>query len=193
MGRIFLIGRLAVRDLQRRRAEALMVLVAIIAATTTLTLGLALRGVTSQPYLRTRVATAGPDVVASWVASPGDTAAGLAQLKALEHAQGVGGHGGPYPLAYPVMRAGGYTVAVIAEGRDAAAAAIDQPELTAGSWVGVGGVVVERSFAEVLGLQVGERVTVGGRAFRVSGIAVTAAIPPYPMTGFLPNPSGNPA
>jgi hypothetical protein len=60
MGRIFLIGRLAVRDLQRRRAEALMVLVAIIAATTTLTLGLALRGVTSQPYLRTQAATAGP-------------------------------------------------------------------------------------------------------------------------------------
>jgi hypothetical protein len=85
------------------------------------------------------------------------------------------------------MRAGGYTVAVIAEGRDAAAAAIDQPEPTAGSRVGAGGVVVER-----LGLQVGERVTVDGRAFRISGIAVTAPAPPYPMTGFLPDPSGNP-
>jgi putative ABC transport system permease protein len=36
MGRILLISRLAARDLQRRRAEAVMLLVAITAATTAL-------------------------------------------------------------------------------------------------------------------------------------------------------------
>src|SRR5580698_6241376 len=63
MGRLRLICRLAVRDLRRRRVEALLLLVAFTAATTTLALGLALNGVTNQPYLQTRNATAGPDVV----------------------------------------------------------------------------------------------------------------------------------
>ncbi|MGH3410880.1 MAG: FtsX-like permease family protein, partial [Streptosporangiaceae bacterium] len=61
MGRLALIGRLAVRDLRRRPAQAALLLIAIMAATTTLTLALALHGVTSQPYQRTRAATAGPD------------------------------------------------------------------------------------------------------------------------------------
>ena len=43
MGRILLVGRLAVRDLRRRRVEAVLLLLAIMAATTTLTLGLVLR------------------------------------------------------------------------------------------------------------------------------------------------------
>ena len=42
-----------------------MLLVVIMAATTTLTLGLVLHGETSRPYEQTRVATAGPDVVAN--------------------------------------------------------------------------------------------------------------------------------
>ena len=65
MGRVLLVGRLAGRDLRRRRAEAALLLLAITAATTTLTLGLVLRGVTDEPYQRTREATAGPDVVAA--------------------------------------------------------------------------------------------------------------------------------
>jgi hypothetical protein len=44
--------------------------------------------------------------------------------------------------------------------------------------------VVERSFADALGIHAGESVTLNGRRFRVAGIAVTAAIPPYPDTGF---------
>jgi putative ABC transport system permease protein len=64
MGRLLLIGRLAARDLRRRRTEAILLLLVFTAATTTLALGLVLNGVTSnQPYLQTRNATAGPDVV----------------------------------------------------------------------------------------------------------------------------------
>ena len=66
MGRLALIGRLAVRDLRRRPAQAGLLLIAIMAATTTLTLALALHGVTSQPYQRTRAATAGPDLLAEY-------------------------------------------------------------------------------------------------------------------------------
>ena len=73
MGRLLLVGRLAARDLRRRPAEAALLLLAITAATVTLTLGLVLRGAISKPYQSTRDATAGPDVVAS-VASHPDTA-----------------------------------------------------------------------------------------------------------------------
>ena len=61
-------------------------------------------------------------------------------------------------------------------------AVVDQPYVTQGSWVRPGGVVVERSFAEELDVQVGDRVTLNGRSFPVVGIAVTAAVPAYPYT-----------
>ena len=59
MGRTLLVLRLAAWDLRRRPADAVLLLLAITAATTTLTLGLVLRDVASDPYERTRDATAG--------------------------------------------------------------------------------------------------------------------------------------
>ena len=76
MGRVLLVGRLAARDLRRRPVEAALLLLAIMAATTTLTLGLVLHDVASDPYQRTREATAGPDVVASIASGPPDGPAG---------------------------------------------------------------------------------------------------------------------
>jgi len=72
-------------------------------------------------------------------------------------------------------------------GRDAAPASVDQPELTQGSWVSDGGVVVEAAFANVLDVRVGDPVTLDGRSFEVVGVAVTAAMPPYPEAScFVP-------
>ena len=65
-----------------------------------------------------------------------------------------------------MLRAHGRTAAVEAEGRDQAAASVDQPKLTAGTWVRPGGVVLERTFADALGAGVGDRVTLNGRPFR---------------------------
>jgi putative ABC transport system permease protein len=175
MGRILLVCRLAARDLRRRSGEAVLLLLVIMAATTTLTLGLVLHGVTtSASYQSTRAATAGPDVVA-WGGPPAD-------VTALAHAPGVIGHTGPYPVASPVLRARGLTVPVLAEGRDQAPSPVDQPKLTQGTWVRNGGVVVERSFADALGIRAGDSVTLNGRPFRVAGIAVTAANPTDPPT-----------
>jgi putative ABC transport system permease protein len=50
MGRLLLVCRLAARDLRRRPGEAALLLLAITAATATLTLGLVLHGVTDKPY-----------------------------------------------------------------------------------------------------------------------------------------------
>lgn len=185
MGRILLIGRLAIRDLRHRPVEAVLVLLAITAASATLALGLVLRGVTAAPsYQQTRDATRGPDVVATYVPA-GQLRAIMAQARAAGAATS-----GPYPVASVIMRAGGYTAGVTAEGRPTAPAAIDRPAIIQGSWVRPGGVVVERSFASALGISPGDHVTLNGQKFTVAGIAVTAASPPYPMTGFM---SHNPA
>ncbi len=177
VGRLLLVGRLALRDLRRRRAEAVLLLLAILAATTTLTLGLVLHGVSDDPYQTTRDATAGPDVVAA--VSPPPVAGGpsdLASLEALIDEPGVVGHSGPYPVISAELATNGATFPVQAEGRDATAASIDQPELTEGRWVNDGEVVVEAAFADALGVHAGDRITLDGRPFRVAGVAVTAAI-----------------
>jgi len=182
MGRILLIGRLAARDLRRRPLEAGLLSLAIMAAATTLTVGLLLHGVTSRPYAHTRVATSGPDVVASVSPPPfnGERPANLAGLDALRRAPGVAGSSGPYPVIEAVIGAHRDTASAQVEGRDQGRASVDQPALTQGTWVRAGGVVVERSFAEAFHVGPGERVTVDGDRFRVVGVAVTAAWAPYP-------------
>jgi putative ABC transport system permease protein len=192
MGRLLLIARLVARDLRYRPGTAALLLIAITAGTATLTLGLVLNGVTNSPYARTMAETNGPDVTASLFPSSGAadsgpadseqpvSGAGLAKLAALAAAPGVIAHSGPYPVASAILRAGGRAVPVQAQGRDEASAAVDQPALTQGSWVRPGGIVVERTFAEAAGVSVGDQVTLNGRAFLVTGIAVTAASPEYP-------------
>jgi putative ABC transport system permease protein len=69
---------------------------------------------------------------------------------------------------------------VQAEGRDVAPATIDQPKVTQGGWVRDGEVVVDRAFADALGVHVGDQVTLGGRPLRIAGTAVTAGLPAYP-------------
>jgi ABC-type lipoprotein release transport system permease subunit len=199
MGRLLLVCRLAARDLRRRPTEAALLLLAIMGATTTLTLGLVLHGVTDKPYQSTREATAGPDVVAG----SGFSAADLASLETLTEARGVVGHSGPYPVVGAVLEANGHTVVVFAEGRDTEPAPVDQPAVTQGSWVEDGGVVLEAAFADALGVGAGDRVTMSGtvddqaffdvveggagepttlnsKPFEVVGVAVTAAAAPYP-------------
>jgi ABC-type lipoprotein release transport system permease subunit len=191
MGRLLLACRLAARDLRRRPGEAGLLLLAIIAATTTLTLGLVLHGVTDKPYQSTREATAGPDVVAS--VSQGDPFLGqpadLAALTALTRAASVIDHSGPYPLIGVELEADGLTgsrrtpsgeviggaAGAWAQGRDPSPAAVDQPKLTQGSWVREGGVVVEAGFADALELGVGDEITL---QTRVCGIMIRGKQPP---------------
>ena len=211
MSKIRLVGRLVRRDLRRRPGPAVLLVLAITAATATLALGLVLRGVTNQPYLQTRAATNGPDVVAQItgfgpvrsvpprghrrhvsVSVPPSGQVGQAQIAAevrtLTHEPGVSGHSGPYPVASAFIRARGLTADVEAEGRAQAPASVDQPKVITGTWVRPGGIVLERTFAEALGVGVGDRVALGGRPFQVVGVAVTAAGLPYPNLCY--NPGG---
>ena len=183
MGKGLLIFRLSIMDLRRRPAESVMLLLAIMAATTTLTLGLVLHGITNRPYQQTRAATEGPDIVATNATTHqgATTYADLAALKALVQAPSVIGHSGPFPTTVTTLRINGITAGAELEGRGYAPAAVDQPRLEQGSWIKRGGVVVERSFADALGLHIGDVLTLNNRKFRVVGTAVTAAIPPFPQ------------
>jgi ABC-type lipoprotein release transport system permease subunit len=220
VGRVLLVGRLAARNLRRRPAEAALLLLAMVAATTVLTLGLVLRGVTNDPYQSTREATAGPDVVASFAPDPATgRPADVAGMEELTDAPGVIEHSGPFPVIAAELEADGLTgsrrtprgeviggaAGVWAMGRDPAAASVDQPELTQGSWVRDGGVVVEAGFADALDVGEGDQITLRTRvctfetstgppdcavakdlSFRVVGVAVTAAARPYPDVCFAP-------
>jgi ABC-type lipoprotein release transport system permease subunit len=196
MGRTLLVFRLAAKDLRHRPGQALLLLLAIATCAATLALGLALQGTTDNPYGRTRAATNGPDVVAtllpdgSNISGPATSAhpgsggpAGSAdpsELRPLEHAAGVAAHSGPFPVTWTLLRMAGTTASAEVEGRNTAPSFVDRPKLTQGTWVRPGEVVVEAAFANSLGVHVGDRLTVGGRSFRVAGLAVTAAIPDYP-------------
>ena len=200
-GRLFLVFRLAVKDLRHRPAQALLLLLAIAAGTTTLTLGLALHGTTDNPYERTRAATNGPDVVATVMpggssapapattAKPGEAvqrgpvltaAAEAAALVPLEHAAGVAASSGPFPVTWTSLRKGQTNGGAEVEGRSSAVSSVDEPKLLRGSWIQSGGVVVEAGFASALGIHVGDQLTLGGAAVKVVGTAATAAIPSYP-------------
>ncbi|MEV4539376.1 FtsX-like permease family protein [Asanoa sp. NPDC049518] len=181
VGRLLLVCRLLVRDLRRRRAETVLLLVAVSAATATLTVGLTLNDVAARPYEQTRAATAGPDVVMT------PRATGQAALDSLAPratAAGVADHSGPFPIAYLTMTAGGVTAHVVVEGRDTAPVSVNRPAVTDGTWVRPGGVVVERAFADALGIRTGDPVSIDGVSLRVTGTAVTAARATYPYAGW---------
>jgi putative ABC transport system permease protein len=188
-GRALLLFRLAREDIRHHVAQAVLLVVAIAAATAVLTLAFALNGVNANPYQQTMAATNGPDVVAQSGNDPytGVTSsADLAALVALNHAQGVAAHSGPYPIVGdtgpmgPVMRSADLVTSVQVEGRQPGVASVDQPKVTDGTWIRPGGVVVERSFAEAADLRLGQTITLNGRPFRVVGFAVTAAFRGFP-------------
>ncbi|GAA2338778.1 FtsX-like permease family protein [Streptomyces cuspidosporus] len=175
VGRLLLICRLVLRDLRRHPGQVVMFVVAVTAATTALALGLATTSAVDTAYAKTREATAGPDVTAT---TTDPDPSGLAER--LTQAPGVVAHAGPYFAFDTTIRAHGRTAHSAVEGRDRAPSAVDQPLVTSGTWVRPGGAVVERGFAQAIGVRVGERVTIGGRSVPVVGIAISAATSVYP-------------
>ncbi len=180
-GRLLLLGRLLVRDLRRTWIETILLVVAIGAATATLTLGSALNAVAASSYQQTRAATGGPDATAEPLGT-GDAV--LPDLERVANNPDTIAHSGPFPIRYTTMTAAGRTVRTVVEGRDRPPATVDQPLILDGSWIGPGAAVVEHGFAVALGLHVGDTVTVEGTSFRVAGTAITASRSAYPSAGW---------
>src|SRR5262245_6747595 len=173
-------------------------------STTVRTLGRVLRAGPRQAHATTREAPSRPGVVAAVLPrSDAATQPAPADIRALTNASGVVAHSGPYAVVAALLEANGHTVLAQTEGRETTAAAVDQPKPTAGGWVRDGGVVIEAAFADALGVGPGDRVTLkplgpegrdgrpavqgAGRSFRVAGVAVSAATPPYPEPACLAN------
>lgn len=177
MGHLLLTGRLILRDLRKRPGEAVMFLLVVTVATTCLTLGAAAGNAVSTGYAKTRAATAGPDITAVTTATD---PSGLARR--IKDTPGVAAQSDPFFAFDTTVRAHGRTAHSAVEGRGASPSAVDRPLVTSGRWVRPGGAVLERGFAEALGVRVGDRVTVGERRYRVVGTAISAATPVYPWS-----------
>jgi putative ABC transport system permease protein len=175
--------RLAIRDLRRRATETVLLFIALAVAATTLTIGLVLHGQTDAPYALTRASTAGPDIVAALFPTPNNavSAAGRTRLRALAERPEVASRSKPFPTTWVPIVAHGISGVAELQGRDTSPSAVDRPQVVSGRWVGPDGVVVERAFAQAMGLAVGDLVELGGNQERVVGIAVSAALPPYPQ------------
>ncbi|GAA3300632.1 FtsX-like permease family protein [Dactylosporangium vinaceum] len=180
-GRLLIIGRLLVRDVRRTWLETALLVVAIGAATATLSLGFALNAIAASSYQQTRAATNGPDAAAEPLGT-GDAV--LPDLEAVANNPDTIASSGPFPIAYLMMSAGGRTVRTVVEGRDPSPAAVDQPLVRSGTWIAPGAAVVEHGFAVALGLHLGDQVTVDGRPLRVAGTAITASRSAYPSAGW---------
>jgi putative ABC transport system permease protein len=183
MNRLRLSLRLAGRDLRRRPTETLLLLAALTVAATTLTMGLVLHGQTAAPYAETRQRTAGPDEIVSLFPAEGRTVsdADRAGLDAIASRPEVAAHSPAFPTTWTAIDAGGVTGVAELQGRDGADSPVDRPQVVSGHWVSGAGVVVERAFAQALGVRVGDEVRLDGHRVRVAGIAVSAALPPFPQ------------
>ena len=180
-GPLRLAGRLAARDLRQRPGTGLLLFVALVAASTTLTLALVVRGSAEKPWDHTFTVTTGPHVVATKFDADAASDQAMADLAA---APGVTTTAGPYPLLSMgdgSLEAKGRRIDVEVMARDAAPAAVDQPALTDGTWIRDRGVVVEASFASALRVGVGDQLTIAGQPFEVAGIAVTTSRQPTPF------------
>jgi ABC-type antimicrobial peptide transport system permease subunit len=190
VGRLLLVFRLVIGDIKRRRVQSALLLAMIVTTTTTFALALALHGVTNSPFARSRAATKGPDVAATFATAPGSATgtyrpSGTGTYRrfvGLRRAPGVVAASGPYPLAPVQLTARGLSVLVEAEGRDHAPVAVDQPLLSEGSWVRPDGAVIERGLADALGAHVGDTIRLHGRPFTVVGIALSTGEPFYPAS-----------
>ncbi len=183
MGHLLLMWRLILHDLRRRPAEALVFLIAVTVATASLTLGLATDNALATAYVKTRAATAGPDITA--ITTDTDPS-GLAER--LSDTPGVATQADPVFAFDTTVRAHGQTAHSSVEGRGSSPSAVDRPLVTSGTWVRPGGAVVERGFAQALGVRVGDRVTIGKRGYPVVGIAISAATPVYPFSDWAQGP-----
>ncbi|MET8976787.1 ABC transporter permease [Streptomyces sp. NPDC004539] len=185
MGQLLLIWRLILHDMRRRPGEAVMFLLVVTVAGASLTLGSATTDAVSTGYAKTRAATAGPDVMVSTTSTD---PSGLAER--LADAPGVTALGGPFLAFDTTVRAHGQTARSAVMGRGGPSA-VDRPLVTSGTWVRPGGAVVERGFAQALGVRTGDSITVGGRGIAVVGTAISAAVEVYPWSNVAQGPGAS--
>lgn len=157
-----------------RKGPASSVLVALVLATAGAagTSAVLVRSAATGPWDRAFAATHGAHVRVS--------SFGALDARGLAGLPGVVESSGPVVASVRELRHGGATAGValvaVPEGLR-----VDRPFLVEGGWR-PGAVVLERSFSRALGVSPGDRVEIAGRAFDVSGIALSVRNAGFPAT-----------
>ncbi len=184
------VAHLAWRNVIRRPAQALLLLFTLTIATGTLSVGVWLYGSADAPWDRVWDATNGFHVSVTYYRDRDvpreDIELGelRREVASLTREPGVVGVGGPWTHLYGSLEVGGATEDLTAEIRDPVVpAAVDQPLITAGRWLGHDdGVVVEDGLADTIGLEPGDTMTIQGRTFQVRGTAMTVSRGRFPLS-----------
>jgi putative ABC transport system permease protein len=170
-----LLLRLAFAGIRSRLLASALTIAIAGAAAATIVLALEVRSSGRDPWQQTFDAANGAHVLAS-VPSQADA-------RALAELPGVTERGAPVPLATTTVGPSGSTERVELAGLSGRTA-VNRPVLTAGSPLREGGIVLERSLAKALGIEVGATLAVTGSrgpiALSVLGTAVVPSQPRYP-------------
>jgi putative ABC transport system permease protein len=170
-----LLFKLAFAGIRSRLLASALTIAIAAAAVATIVLALEVRSTGLDPWQRTFAEANGAHVLA-FVPSQADARA-LAQLP------GVTERGAPVPLVMTTVGPRGSTDRVQLAGLSGSTA-VNKPVLTAGSQLGENGIVLERSLANALGIEVGATLAVTSRRgtidLPVLGTAVVPSQPRYP-------------
>jgi putative ABC transport system permease protein len=182
--------RLARCNLRRRPAQAVLLLLTLSLATGVVGAGMALYGSADRPWDRVWAATDGFHVSAAYYRdrevdrADVDLAAARARFAELAAAPGVRAVGGPWTHLYGLLDVDGGSEDFTAEIRDAGRSAVDQPLVTAGSWLSAAsdGVVLEQGLADALEVGPGDTISVQGHEVGVRGVAMTVSRGRFPLS-----------
>ena len=170
-----LLFKLAFAGIRSRLLASALTIAIAGAASATIVLALEVRSSGLDPWQQTFDAANGAHVLAS---VPSQAAA-----RALAELPGVSERGAPVPLARATVGPRGSTDHVDLAGLSGRTA-VNMPVLTAGSSLREDGIVLERSLANALGIEVGDTLTVTSRRgsidLPVLGTAVVPSQPRYP-------------
>ena len=167
--------KLAFAGLRSRRAESALSVLVVAAATSALTVGLAIHTVADRPFERTFAAINGAHVTA-------ESGGGEAALEEVERLPGVVESSGVLPVAWTAFDRDGKRYGLRLVGLGDEPPKVPTPLLVDGELAGPGEVALERSFAEFHDLEPGSTLQTLGGPLRVSGIVVVALGNAYPQT-----------
>jgi putative ABC transport system permease protein len=190
MASFHLAVRLAWCNLRRRPAQAVLLLLTLTIATGMFGAGMALYGSADRPWDRVWAATDGFHVSAAYYRDRDvdradvDLDAARARFAELAAAPEVRAVGGPWTHLYGLLDVGGGSEDLTAEIREAGRSTVDQPLVTAGSWLSVGsdGVVLEQGLADTLEVGPGDTISVQGHDVPVRGVAMTVSRGLFPLS-----------
>ena len=170
-----LLFKLAFAGIRSRLLASALTIAIAGAAAATIVLALEVRSSGRDPWQRTFDAANGAHVLA--------LVPSQAEARAIANLQGVTERGAPVPLARATLGPPGSTDRVDLAGLSGRTA-VNMPVLTAGSPLRDGGIMLERSLANALGLEVGATLAVtssrGSIDLPVLGTAVVPSQPRYP-------------